>query len=146
MKRIGILCSVGGLLMVLGVVWLGPADAQPVPPGGPVSPPTAPLPTPAVSVPQPPPPPVDQKQPDNVYELLTKLASIKAKKAELDKAESETMALLKKELSQLKQQSKKLGVSLEEERESQPAVDLSCPKGLLPRIVPGLAPPAGPAS
>jgi len=80
------------------------------------------------------PAPAEQKKADNIYELLTKLASIKAKKAELDKAESETLALLKKELSQLKQQSQKLGVTFELDGTFNPPSQPAVPQEIKPPL------------
>ncbi len=137
MKRTGIVCGMGVLLLVMVALWWKPAGAQDSRPhlklaGGS----TTVAPPPHEQPPSPPPP--QQTKDQNIYELLTKLASIKARQAELDKVEKETTALLKKELGQLKQQYQKLGVNLEDDSPPRPyPTPLSRPE-------PTLRPPVAP--
>lgn len=117
MKRIVACCVAAGVLLAVCLITSRFAEAQPR-----TTPPTIELPTmPPVPAPVPvfsvapttAPVPKPIKKTENVYELLTKLADIKAKKAELDEAEKETTSLLKKELLNLQQQTQKLGVNSE---------------------------------
>jgi hypothetical protein len=50
-----------------------------------------------------------------VEDLLARLDALQAQQAELDKAKTETVALLKEKLKQQRQRLRKLGVSVEEE-------------------------------
>ena len=126
MKRMVIGCAVLGILALV-VVWMRRVDAQPQgpPPGPPELKPLLPPGTPffqpeikpvggVVPVPfeaKPTPPAAPEP---TIYDLLTKLRTIRAQQAELAKKEAETMGLLKKELTQLTEDSKKLGITIEE--------------------------------
>lgn len=114
MKRIAACCVAAGILLVVCVISSRFAGAQSSP-GAPPLVPAPPIPIPVVAPPPPlgTPAPPPTKKAENVYELLAKLADIKAKKAELDEAEKETTSLLKKELLNLQQQTQKLGVNTE---------------------------------
>ena len=69
-------------------------------------------------------------------DLLNKLDSLKAQKAALEKAEKETLALLKDKLKQQKDRLKKLGVNVEDGPPASPVA---------PPPPPLAAPPPGPA-
>jgi hypothetical protein len=72
-------------------------------------PPTSPPPA-ETRLPVPPPP----AKAVTIDELLNKLDSIKAQKAALERAEKETVTLLKEKLKEQKDRLRKLGVSVEE--------------------------------
>jgi hypothetical protein len=157
-KRKGVLFGLGGGLVVLGslaiwVVCLPPTEAQDLPqrsrdssinPLGPLTPPAPPSSqvgigtdtphsdlsgiTPKSSL-------QDQLKGESIDQLLVRLDAIKVQKAELEKAEKETVEALKDKLSQQNQRLQELGVNVEK---SSPV--LTTP-GLLPA---GLKQPKNP--
>lgn len=149
MKRIAIL--VGGVcLLALGVSFLRPVVAQaPNSPGVPL-PPIMPI---AARPPEPQRPKTctciceekglctctcgnentsSARSGDSAYDLLKKLACIRAKKAELEKAESATLAQLKLELDYLHRQSQIIGLTIDRDAKSQPVVFETPPPPLAP--------------
>jgi hypothetical protein len=111
-KRIPILGGVLAALLVLAVVlvWSLPATAQPSdrPSAGP------PVSAPSSFFQQPDPAPATPPRAASIDDLIGRLADIKAKKAALDKAEKETVALLKDKFKQQKERLKQLGVPVED--------------------------------
>jgi len=92
----------------------GPPQAAPQPSGYyPVG--LVPTPQPQASaVPGPESSGLEPRKADTIEELLSKLDAIKAKKAELDRVEKETLAMLKERLKEQKQRLQNLGVPGEE--------------------------------
>jgi hypothetical protein len=110
-KRIPSLGGVLAALLVLAVVLVCslPALAQPsAGPSVPVSDAVRSCPLPPESGPATPP------MATTIDALIARLADIKAKKAALDKAEKETVALLKDKFTQQKERLKQLGVPAED--------------------------------
>ncbi len=99
MKRAGLVCGLSAAVLFVTL-----ATAQPRP-DGPERTQVAP-PPPAAIAPAPPPPGVDV--------LMDRLAAIKAQKAQLEKLEQETVALLREKLKQQKLRLQKLGVEPQE--------------------------------
>jgi hypothetical protein len=100
MKRAGLVCGLSAAVLFVTL-----AAAQPRP-DGPERTQVAPPPPPAAIAPAPPPPGVDV--------LMDRLAAIKAQKAQLEKQEQETVALLREKLKQQKLRLQKLGVEPQE--------------------------------
>jgi hypothetical protein len=110
-KRFPILGGVLAALLVLAVVLVCslPALAQPsAAPSVPVSDAVRSCPLPPEAGPATPP------MATTIDALIARLADIKAKKAALDKAEKETVTLLKEKLKQQKERLRKLGVPVED--------------------------------
>jgi hypothetical protein len=61
----------------------------------------------------------------SIDDLLNKLDSLKSQKAALEKAENETIALLKEKLAQQKDRLKKLGVNVEDSPPAAPPVSVT---------------------
>src|SRR5437588_320644 len=112
-KRTGVLGGVTAALFVLVLVAVcsGPAEAWPTPPSpssrdiGTIYNPVQQL---GYICPR------EGPQAQTIESIIGKLAAIKAQKAELDRAEKETIALLKGKLKEQKERLKKLGVNVEE--------------------------------
>jgi hypothetical protein len=129
MKRIFLCC--GALVVACSLpalAWQAPRANSPE--GGSPPPPTA-----EARAPEPPPP----AKAATIDDLLNKLDSLKVQKAALEKAEKETVALLKEKLKQQAHRLKKLGVNVEEAPPA-PAV------APLPPPAPTVAPPSLPGS
>jgi hypothetical protein len=109
-KRIPILGGLLAALLVLAVVLVSslPALAQPS------AEPSVPVPYSVPLVPQPNPAPAPRPKASSIDDLIAKLADIQARKAALDRAEKETVILLKEKLKQQKERLNKLGVPVEE--------------------------------
>jgi hypothetical protein len=117
MNRV-VLCS--GVLVLVLVVAAAVARQTPPPSSTEGSiPPRAPSNEPRSSIPVSPTPP-PAKAP-SIDDLLNKLDSLKAQKAAIEKAEKETVELLKEKLKQQKHRLQKLGVNVEEGNRIQPA-------------------------
>jgi hypothetical protein len=122
MKRV-VFCS-GVLVLVVAAACSLPAIARqsPLPPLGSVenSVSSPPIPTePVTSRPVSPTPPL-AKAP-SIDDLLNKLDSLKAQKAAIEKAEKETVELLKEKLKEQKHRLKRLGVNVDDGNSVQPA-------------------------
>jgi hypothetical protein len=124
-KRIGILCLVVAVLLACVAVCTRTAEAQrhqgtsqAVPqPSGYYPAGLTPTPQQQASVPVQEAAGFEPRKADTVEELLSKLDAIKAKKAELEKVEKETVAMLKEKLKEQKQRLQNLGVPGDESTE-----------------------------
>jgi len=117
MKRV-VFCS--GVLVLVLVVAAAVARQSPPPSSAEGSLPPRPASNePRLSGPASPTPP-PAKAP-SIDDLLNKLDSLKAQKAALEKAEKETVELLKQKLQEQKHRLQKLGVNFEEGNRVQPA-------------------------
>jgi len=135
MKRIGIFCLVGAVLLAFVAICTHTAEAQrhQGPPQSAPQPsgyyPVGLTPTPQTqvsAVPGSESSVLEPRKADTVEELLSKLDAIKAKKAELDRVEKETLAMLKERLKEQKQRLQNLGVPGEESTE--PPMNTTAPQ------------------